>query len=66
MYVFDVWAGKHHQDHIARQIFSEDRWTELCLQQKKELKQGYLTNVRVDLAWGPDKSFDCRHGDLPR
>lgn len=60
MIIFDVWGGEYSQDHVARYIVSVDEALSLA---RHELQQGYLVNLRAELAWGPYQPFDHRVED---
>ena len=55
--VIDVWGGEGSCDHVAR---FHRTWAVAIDLVKRELQAGYLVNMRVETAWGPDKDFDTR------
>ena len=55
--VLDVWGGESSMDHIARYLPPIDECWELA---RKELEQGYLINLRLEIAWGDMTPFDDR------
>ena len=56
--VLDVWGGYHSQDHLARYIRETDDALELS---RQELRNGFLVNMRGDIAWGEFDEFDVRN-----
>lgn len=55
--VIDVWGGPGSSEHVAR---FHRTWANAIHIAKRELAAGYLVNMRVEAAWGPDKDFDNR------
>jgi hypothetical protein len=55
--VLDIWGGHHSQDHLARYIRETDDAIEIS---RQELRNGFLVNMRGDLAWGEFVEFDVR------
>lgn len=57
MIIVDVWGGERSLDHVARFIRDEDDAMEIA---RRELRAGYLVNLRYDAAFGPQSDFDDR------
>lgn len=57
MVVLDVWGGECSGDHLARRILPVEDALEIA---RKELSEGYLVNLRNEVAWGDMRSFDAR------
>ena len=55
--VIDVWGGPNSAEHVARFHLTWGMAIDLA---KRELEAGYLVNMRVEAAWGPDNDFDKR------
>lgn len=60
MYILDIWGGELSQEHLARKIFDIQDFEKMSLTIKKELENNFLVNIRTDMAWGFDGSFDNR------
>lgn len=60
--IMDVWGGEGSMDHIARFICDMDQAFE---RSRKELRNGYLVNLRADHAWGDYSEFDERTHSAP-
>lgn len=56
--VIDVWGGEGDQDHVARFLRHWDKDTQALI--SRELANGFLVNVRREVAWGDDEEFDAR------
>lgn len=59
--VIDVWGGEGDMEHVARFLRHWD--VEAVSLVSRELANGYLVNVRRELAWGDDVEFDERSPD---
>ena len=57
MIICDIWGGALHQDHVARYILPVD---DALVWAKQELADGYLVNLRADMAFGEFENFDTR------
>lgn len=57
MVLLDVWGGHENQEHVARFIGTMDA---AFLQARREIMAGFLVNIRQDVVWGPEYSFDNR------
>lgn len=57
MIVVDVWGGEGSQDHVARFMRDENGALEIA---RRELRAGYLINLRYDAGFGPENDFDDR------
>jgi hypothetical protein len=57
MVVLDVWGGERSQDYVARYMLPEDEALERA---RRELRAGYLVNLRNEVAWGTEQDFDLR------
>ena len=57
MVVLDVWGGKDSQDYVARYMLPEDEALERA---RRELRAGFLVNMRNEVAWGKEQAFDTR------
>ncbi len=55
--VIDVWGGDNSSEHVAR---FHRPWAMAIDLVKRELAAGFLVNMRVEAAWGPEKDFDIR------
>lgn len=56
--VIDVWGGQGDMDHLARFIRSWDG--DAISLVSRELSNGFLVNIRREIAWGIDHAFDNR------
>lgn len=59
MVVLDVWGGDYSTEHLARFVLELENALEVA---KLEVMQGYLVNLRHDMSFGPQHSFDSRIG----
>lgn len=59
--VYDVWGGERHMDHVARFILRGDQVQDRLFQ---DLLDGYLVNMRGEVAWGGEQEFDNRRPKL--
>jgi hypothetical protein len=57
MIVVDVWGGELSQDHLARFMREEDAALEIA---RRELRAGFLVNLRLETGFGPEEEFDDR------
>lgn len=57
MIIVDVWGGERSMDHVARFMRPEDEALEIA---RRELRAGYLVNLRYEAAFGPEEDFDDR------
>lgn len=57
MIIVDIWGGKNSMTHVARFMREEDDALEIA---RRELRAGYLVNLRYDAAFGPANDFDDR------
>jgi hypothetical protein len=57
--VLDVWGGECSMDHVARHLPTYGTCWALA---EKELRAGYLVNLRQTAAWGSMTPFDDRDG----
>lgn len=57
--VYDVWGGDLYMDHLARYACSVQTAAAMM---PNDLADGYLVNLRRDLAWGAEGTFDVRAG----
>jgi hypothetical protein len=57
MIVVDVWGGKNSMEHVARFMRGEAEALELA---RRELRAGFLVNLRFEVAFGPEQDFDSR------
>ena len=55
--VCDIWGGELSQEHVARFVVP---LKDALMLAETELKQGFLVNLRQEVACGPYKSFDTR------
>jgi len=56
--VIDIWGDENDQEHLARFIREWDSSSQSIVNQ--ELANGFLVNIRRELAWGPEDEFDER------
>lgn len=56
--VIDIWGGEGDQDHVARFLRVWD--AEAVSLVSRELSNGFLVNVRREIAWGDESEFDER------
>lgn len=56
--VIDIWGGEGDQEHLARflRVWDADSISLVS----RELANGFLVNVRREVAWGDDAEFDER------
>ena len=56
--VIDIWGGESDMDHVARFLRQWD--ADAVTLVSRELANGFLVNVRRELAWGDAAEFDDR------
>lgn len=56
--VIDIWGGDGDMEHLARFLCHWDAEAQSLV--SRELSNGFLVNVRRELAWGDDHDFDNR------
>ena len=56
--VIDIWGGEGDMEHLARFLRLWDADAQSLA--SRELANGFLVNVRREIAWGADQDFDNR------
>lgn len=57
MICVDIWGGEDSQEHVARYMLALPEALKLA---SHELAAGFLVNLRLEAAWGPEHNFDVR------
>lgn len=57
MVVIDIWGGERNQEHLARMLRPIPEALKIT---QSELLDGFLVNLRREVAWGSFEEFDAR------